>query len=306
MTSTPGIRASLLRSLGNRPEVTAVTVSVLPSLRRVRRNLRTNRRRCLRSKAARIRPGRHGIAAARVGSVACEFPGRSGGVGRNPGSGWSGAGRRGPVPGLGPGQVTDGVAGPAEVVAAALTIAFRGLPAEGERLEPFAAEKDRGHPDMPRVIPVVPALLHLVRRRPPARRIPAGWRMPSASLATHRGPRTTSSSSSMTNGVVASRLPAFLRRAIVSKRLRSPGPSGARDPDDAQCHPLLGLDRLPDVLAWWRQVAAQEEQVDIHGSTPRAVMIASAMLLWDFEDRDKFGTSEAPGRARDSRPPPPR
>ena len=102
------------------------------------------------------------------------------------------------------------------------------------------------------------------RCRPPGPRSRAGPAGPRPAGRRSPGARTTSSSRHITQGAVPSRFPSFRARAIVSQRL---GSLGARRPDHAvhaEPDPVLGLDAALHVVARRREVAAEEEQVNVH------------------------------------------
>ena len=151
------------------------------------------------------------------------------------------------MPRKGSGHVADGMPGTVQVVTAAPALALRVLPAESDFPKAFTAEQNRGHPDMPRVIPVLQAVVHLAGRIGPERR---------EFRPTGQSRRQAGHAAGSEYHVVIQQhdergrpqpLPLIPRAGNRLEATAVARPSGARDPDDAQCNPVLRLDRLPDV-----------------------------------------------------------
>ena len=168
------------------------------------------------------------------------------------------------MPGAGRRQVSDAVAVASEVVAAAAALALAGLPAEPQRREPIAAEEDRGHPDVPGIIPVLPAPGHLAGA--------VGRQGREAGPGPQGLDQAGDAARAQDHVVVEAHHPGRRPQPLPlvprpGDRLPAVGVVRARRPDHAvhaEPDPVLGLDAAPHVVARRREVAAEEEQVDVH------------------------------------------
>ena len=172
------------------------------------------------------------------------------------------------VPGPGAREIADPVAVAAQVMAAAEALAPAGSPAERQGRQPFTTEERRGHPDVPGVIPVLPAPRHLAGAVGPHRG--------EAGPIPQRVDQSGDASRPQHDVVVEAHHPGCRphRLALVPRaddRRPAVGVVRPRRADDAmhaEPHPVLGLDASPHVLPRRRQVAAEEEQVNVHQTPP--------------------------------------
>ncbi len=176
--------------------------------------------------------------------------------------------RHRPVPCQGSREIADPESVAAEVIAAAPTFAFPGLPSEIHRGQPIAAEQRRGHPDMGRIIPVPRAAGHLAgaigshgREAGPPRQ---ALHQPGHALRTED------------HVVVQIHQPGGRPQPL--RLVPRPGdglpsvgvirPRRTGDAMHADLDPALDLKTPRDVGPRRRQVAAQEDEVDGHQGAP--------------------------------------